>query len=81
MDNLKDQNTTVHDKTTFHPRIRGYDLNGAIRKKAKEIYKTKGHKRGYDLENWLEAEKIVLGHLHSSSFDLQKGSLTGWWPF
>jgi len=31
----------------------------AIRNKAQEIYEKSGRKEGRDLENWLEAERIV----------------------
>ena len=34
-------------------------LNDAIRKKAQEIYEKSGRKPGRDVENWLEAERIV----------------------
>ena len=34
-------------------------LTEAIKKKAQELYEKSGRKTGKDLENWLEAEKIV----------------------
>jgi len=34
-------------------------LHEAIRKKAQEIYEKGGRKPGRDLDNWLEAERIV----------------------
>ncbi|MDD5408724.1 MAG: DUF2934 domain-containing protein [Candidatus Omnitrophica bacterium] len=34
-------------------------LTGAIREKAQEIYEKSGRKPGRDLENWLQAERIV----------------------
>jgi len=34
-------------------------LHEAIRKKAQEIYEKSGRKPGHDLDNWLEAERIV----------------------
>lgn len=34
-------------------------LNEAIRKKAQELYEKSGRKPGRDLDNWLEAERIV----------------------
>jgi hypothetical protein len=33
----------------------------AIRKKAQELYEKSGRKPGRDLDNWLEAERIVKG--------------------
>ncbi|MFA6600213.1 MAG: DUF2934 domain-containing protein [Candidatus Omnitrophota bacterium] len=35
------------------------DLTERIRKVAKEIWERKGRKSGKDLENWLEAERLV----------------------
>lgn len=34
-------------------------LTEAIRKKAQELYEKSGRKPGKDLENWLQAERIV----------------------
>ena len=34
-------------------------INDAIRKKAQELYEKSGRKPGHDMENWLEAERIV----------------------
>ena len=34
-------------------------LTEAIQKKAQELYEKSGRKAGRDLENWLEAERIV----------------------
>lgn len=35
------------------------DLTTRIQKKAKEIWEKKGRAPGKDLENWLEAERLV----------------------
>jgi hypothetical protein len=35
------------------------DLSGLITKKAFEIYEKSGRKPGRDLDNWLEAEKVI----------------------
>lgn len=35
------------------------EVNARIQKKAKEIWERKGRAQGKDLENWLEAEKLV----------------------
>lgn len=40
-------------------------LTDAIRKKAQEIYEKSGRKPGRDLENWLEAERIVKSKMSS----------------
>jgi len=37
----------------------GADLTACIQKKAQEIWERKGRVPGKDLENWLEAEKLV----------------------
>lgn len=34
-------------------------LTEAIRKKAAELFEKSGRKSGRDLENWLEAERII----------------------
>jgi len=34
-------------------------LTDMIRKKAYELYEKRGKKQGRDMDNWLEAEKIV----------------------
>lgn len=34
-------------------------VNEMIRKKAQEIYEKNGRKPGRDMDNWLEAERIV----------------------
>jgi hypothetical protein len=36
------------------------DLNAEIEKLAKELYVKSGRIEGRDLENWLEAEKILM---------------------
>jgi len=35
------------------------ELNARIQKKAKELWQQKGCAQGKDLENWLEAERLV----------------------
>jgi len=34
-------------------------LTDMIRKKAYELYEKKGKKQGRDMDNWLEAEKMI----------------------
>jgi hypothetical protein len=38
-----------------------------IKKKAQEIYEKSGRKQGRDLENWLEAERIVKAKMCSKT--------------
>ena len=35
------------------------DISALVGKKAQEIYEKSGRKPGNDLQNWLEAEKVV----------------------
>ncbi|MDP2929141.1 MAG: DUF2934 domain-containing protein [Candidatus Omnitrophota bacterium] len=44
-------------------------LNAEIKKKAQELYEKSGRKSGHDLNNWLEAERIVKASL---SADLKR---------
>jgi len=37
------------------------DISALVGKKAQEIYEKSGRKPGNDLQNWLEAEKIIKG--------------------
>ena len=41
------------------PKLTQAELTARIQKKAKEIWEKKGYAQGQDLENWLEAEKLV----------------------
>jgi len=40
-------------------------LTDMIRKKAHELYEKSGKKPGRDMENWLEAEKIIKRNIGS----------------
>jgi len=39
------------------------DIGALVGKKAQEIYEKSGRKPGNDLQNWLEAEKIIRAKL------------------
>lgn len=41
------------------------DLRSEISRVAYEIYLEKGSEEGHDIENWLNAERIVLSRLES----------------
>lgn len=43
------------------------DLNSEIAKVAYELHEKRGQKHGYDLQDWLEAEKIVLTRYEKGS--------------
>ncbi|MDD5136401.1 MAG: DUF2934 domain-containing protein [Candidatus Omnitrophica bacterium] len=49
----------MNKKTTSTSTCTPEQLTEAIRKKAQEIYEKSGRKPGRDVENWLEAERIV----------------------
>jgi hypothetical protein len=44
------------------------NLYQAIAEKAHELYNQKGRRHGHDLEDWLEAERLVLSEKKASSF-------------
>ncbi len=43
------------------------DLNSEIAKVAYELHEERGRKHGHDLQDWLEAEKIVLTRYEKGS--------------
>jgi len=44
-----------------NPTMSQEDISALVGKKAQEIYEKSGRKPGNDLQNWLEAEKIIKG--------------------
>ena len=44
-----------------NPAMSREDISALVGKKAQEIYEKSGRKPGNDLQNWLEAEKIIKG--------------------
>ena len=46
-------------KKSFGPTMSQEDISALIGKKAEEIFERNGRKPNNDLENWLEAEKII----------------------
>ena len=48
-------------KKSFNPNMSQDDISALVGKKAQEIFEKSGRKPGNDLQNWLEAEKIVKG--------------------
>jgi len=46
-------------RTSASKTINKDQLTAEIRKKAQELYEKSGRKAGHDLENWLEAERII----------------------
>lgn len=45
--------------SSFKTSITPDQINENVRNKAQELYEKSGRKPGRDLENWLEAERIV----------------------
>ncbi|HXG31077.1 MAG TPA: DUF2934 domain-containing protein [Thermodesulfobacteriota bacterium] len=43
------------------PKVDPKTLHEMIEKKAYEIYEKRGREHGRDLDDWLEAERIVMG--------------------
>lgn len=39
------------------------DITEAIRKKAQELYEKSGRRPGRDMDNWLEAEKMIRSEM------------------
>jgi len=48
---------------SFNPTMSQEDMSALVGKKAQEIYEKSGRKPGNDLQNWLEAEKIIRAKL------------------
>ena len=46
-----------------NPTMSQEDISALVEKKAEEIYEKSGRKPGNDLQNWLEAEKIIRAKL------------------
>ena len=44
-----------------NPTMSQEDISALVGKKAQEIFEKSGRKPGNDLQNWLEAEKIIKG--------------------
>ena len=44
-----------------NPSMSKEDISALVEKKAREIYEKSGRKPDNDLQNWLEAEKIIKG--------------------
>lgn len=41
------------------------DITEAIRKKARELYEKSGRRPGRDMDNWLEAERMVKAQMRN----------------
>lgn len=54
---------TVSEKEPVHcqPISPGDDLSARIANRAYELYVDRGHRQGRELDDWLEAEREVLG--------------------
>jgi len=52
------------------PALNGEELHERITKKAYERYLDRGQLDGYDLEDWLEAERLVLAELGTEAGEM-----------
>lgn len=52
------------------PALNGEELRERITKKAYERYLDRGQLDGYDLEDWLEAERLVLAELGTEAGEM-----------
>lgn len=52
---------TIIKSTRKRVKVDKMPLNEMIQKKAYELYEKRGREQGKDLDDWLEAEKIVNG--------------------
>ncbi|GEM_PF-2384185 len=57
------QKMKMHKISTQYPQGQCCEM---IKKKAEEIYVKSGRKEGRDLENWLEAERIIKARMCSN---------------
>ena len=55
--------TSLKIGKSSNPTMSQEDISALVGKKAQEIYEKSGRKPGNDLQNWLEAEKIIRGKL------------------
>jgi hypothetical protein len=65
----KDKNKESAMKAERRPAfLNDSNLNQAIAEKAHELYEKRGRRNGYDLEDWLEAERLILSEKKASPF-------------
>ncbi|MDD5496242.1 MAG: DUF2934 domain-containing protein [Candidatus Omnitrophica bacterium] len=53
--------STVRLGRTSGPSVSKGDLSKLIAKKAYELYEKRGRKSGHEMDDWLEAERLVKG--------------------
>ncbi len=63
----KSQTTLPREKNPLEPRPNEQELRNLIAEKAYQLYEKRGHISGHDLEDWLEAERLVLAKLNPPS--------------
>ncbi|MDD5439127.1 MAG: DUF2934 domain-containing protein [Candidatus Omnitrophica bacterium] len=65
MSKFKESRKEPERRSSCHTSVTTEQLNKAVQKKAEELYEKSGRKPGRDMENWLEAEKIVRSQMCS----------------
>jgi len=55
---------------TIAPTLDGEELRHQIAKKAYERYLDRGQLDGYDLDDWLEAEQLILAELGAEAGEM-----------
>ncbi|HEX9271950.1 MAG TPA: DUF2934 domain-containing protein [Candidatus Binatia bacterium] len=63
LDKTKSKSGITRDKDAAEPAVSDQELRERIAQKAYELYEERGQARGSDVEDWLEAEKLVLAQL------------------
>ncbi len=62
-DKAKSKGGIARDKSAAEPTVSEQELRERIARKAYELYQKRGQAPGCDLEDWLEAERLVLSQL------------------
>ncbi len=63
-------NTGNKSATIAAPTLNGEELRQRIAKKAYERYLDRGQLDGYDLDDWVEAEQLVLADLGTEAGEM-----------
>lgn len=59
----ENKSAILRRKSAAEPTVSEQELRELIAQKAYELYQKRGQDRGSDVEDWLEAEKLVLAQL------------------
>ncbi len=67
LDKTKSKSGITRAKHAAEPAVSEQELRERIAQKAYELYEERGPAQGSDIEDWLEAEKLVLAELETVS--------------